>query len=310
MDQSGEINERAHLESTPSAEGTARMVDALGGGTVENLQRLGGGLDSATHRFELNGRALVLKRARPGYDEGVAWEFEHLSWASRSVTVTPEPIACDTGGEWFDTAGLVMAALPGAPDLRPPDLSRWVTELAHALAGLHDTPTDGFTPRHAPSWERWEPWVDEPDDRLIAISDAIRALSRVATDAARYFTHDDYHPGNTIFSGGSLTGVVDWAFATREPRESAVAYCRKDLAIHPGGDAPDQFLQAYEAEIGERLEHIALWDVLQGARALRLGHRWPPSFKELGVDVNAAHIHRVSAEFVDAALQRSRDLRS
>ncbi len=283
------------------------MVEALGGGAVRHVQRLGGGLDSATHRFELNGRALVLKRARPGYEEGVAWEFEHLSLACGSATVTPEPIACDTRGEWFDTASLVMTALPGGPDLHPSDLGRWVGELAQALAGLHDTPADGFTPRYAPSWERWKPWVDQPDARLAAISDAIRALSRVAADAPRYFTHDDYHPGNIVFAGGELTGVVDWAFATREPRESAVAYCRKDLAIHPGGDSPDQFLLAYEAEIGEQLEHIHLWDVLQGARALRLGHLWPPSFRELGVDVDADHIRRVSAAFVDAALERSRD---
>lgn len=283
------------------------MVDALGGGTVRSLQRLGGGLDSATHRFELSGRALVLKRARRGYDEGVAWEFEHLSLASKSATVTPEPITCDTRGEWFDTAALVMTALPGAPDLRPSDLGHWVAELARALAGLHDTPVESFTPRRAPSWERWKPWTDEPDDRLVAISDAIRELSLVAADAPRYFTHDDYHPGNTVFAGDSLSGVVDWAVATREPRESAVAYCRKDLAIHPGGDSPNQFLLAYEAEIGERLEHLDLWDVLQGARALQWGHRWPPSFKELGVDVDAAHIHRASVAFVDSALERSRD---
>jgi aminoglycoside phosphotransferase (APT) family kinase protein len=51
----------------------------------------------------------------------------------------------------------------------------------------------------------------------------------------RCFTHDDYYPANAVFVGDRLSGVIDWAYATVAPLGSALAYCRKDLAIHPGG---------------------------------------------------------------------------
>lgn len=79
--------------------------------------------------------------------------------------------------------------------------------------------------------------------------------------------------------------------------------CRKDLAIHPGGNAPDRFLAAYQAEIGSRLE-VDLWDVLYGARALQWEHRWVLSFSELGVALTGEQIARASAGFVDEALNR------
>lgn len=88
-----------------------------------------------------------------------------------------------------------------------------------------------------------------------------------------------------------------------EPREAGVAYCRKDLAIHPAGDAPDRFLSAYEAETGHRLD-MALWDVLYGAWALQWGYRWVGSFAELGVALTAEQIAEASASFLDAALRR------
>jgi aminoglycoside phosphotransferase (APT) family kinase protein len=127
----------------------------------------------------------------------------------------------------------------------------------------------------------------------------------VAGAQPRVFTHQDYHPGNILFAGDTLVGVVDWMHAANEPAESSVAFCRKDLAVHPGGDAPDRFLAAYEAETGRRLD-IGLWDVLHGARALQWGHLWVPSFAEAGVSLTSEQIVAASAAFVDTALSRRR----
>ena len=279
------------------------MAESLGGGVPRNVTRLGGGLSCATHRFDLGGQRLVVKRAKPG-EQGVVVEFTNLQYAMRSRAPTPEPIACDADGEWFGTAAIVMTALPGEPQLFPADVARWTEELARALVQLHDTSVPDFEPRRAPRWQRWKPWEDDPDERLQAIAEVVRGLGEIAPGGVACFTHDDYHPGNVVFVDDRLSGVVDWAFVTLEPRESAVAYCRKDLAIFPGGDAPDLFLGAYEAELGARLEHLDYWEVLHGAGAMKWGHLWPPSFQEMGADIDADHVYRRSVEFVDAALRR------
>jgi aminoglycoside phosphotransferase (APT) family kinase protein len=297
-------DDRTHLESAPGPGGLARLTEHLGGRRVSDVVRLAGGLDCATHAFTLDGERLVLKRSKPGATTA-GIEFENLRYASRSSVATPEPVALDEAGTWFGTPALVMTALPGSANLFPADLDRWVRQLAAALAAVHDTPAADFPIRRPPAWQRWTPWTDEIDGRMVGIIAAVASLREVAAGETVVFTHDDYHPGNAVFVGHTLTGVVDWSHTAMEPRQAAVAYCRKDLAIHPGGDAPDRFLAAYEAEIGFPLEHMALWDVLYGSRAMQWGHRWPPSFAELGVPVSGSDIARISAAFVDAALTTS-----
>ena len=286
----------------PPERGLHLLAAALDGGEIRDVVRLGGGLDCATHAFEVRGERFVLKRSRPGSTSAAAVEFANLGHAWRSEVTTPEPVALDIAGDWFGSPALVMTALPGAHNLFPDDEETWLRDLAHALARLHDTPTAGFPRRRPPYWDRWQIWTDELDDRLRAVVAAIDELRSVAPSEPEVFTHDDYHPGNTIFVGDRLTGVVDWSHAALEPRQAAVAYCRKDLAIHPGRDTADRFLSAYEAEVGFRLDDMDLWDILYGARALQWGRRWVPAFAEVGVQCTAAHIRDASAAFIDAAL--------
>jgi aminoglycoside phosphotransferase (APT) family kinase protein len=304
-----EADDRLHLESDPSPDGLARMGDALaplaGDGVPGEIIRLGGGLDCATHRFTLGGRRLVVKRSKPGATTAPQ-EFENLHFASRSTVGTPEPIALDAGGEWFGTPAVVMGWIDGGPNLRPRDDSVWLRELAAALAAVHDTPTDGIPIRRPPLWARWEPRAGSDDDHLWArMARAVDDLREVADSERGCFTHQDFHPGNVVWRGDRVAGVVDWLYASVEPRQAAVAYCRKDLAIHPGGDAADRFLRAYEAEVGERLDHMALWDVLYGSKAMEWGHLWAPSFAEVGVALTPRGIHEASVAFVAGALGRA-----
>lgn len=245
----------------------------------------------------------MLKRFQPD-DKGAVIEYENLSWAIRTPTPTPEPLAVDSEGIWFGTEALVMSALPGRAQLFPDDPDTWVAQLARALAGIHDAGVEGFPGRQAPLWARWEPWIEPPDERMAAITSAIDELRELAPGEPPVFSHGDYHPGNALFEADRLTGVVDWRSARPEPPQHDVAYCRKDLALHPGGDMPDRFLAAYRAETGAELAHLAYWDVLCGARGMQYGHRWVPSFAEVGLPIGAREIMERSTAFVDAALSR------
>jgi aminoglycoside phosphotransferase (APT) family kinase protein len=77
-------------------------------------------------------------------------------------------------------------------------------------------------------------------------------------------SHDDFSPGNLLYDGGQLSGVVDWADIVVEPRHGAVALFRHFLAIHPGGEAPELFLESYEHAAQTSLKDIPLWDVPMG----------------------------------------------
>lgn len=212
-----EDDSREFLESDPSSEGLARLGSALGGGEVRVITRLVGGLDCATHVLLYRGHHLVLKRHKPGAT-GARIEFENLQVVRASAVATPEPVALDEDGEWFETEALVMTVLPGRPELSPVDTDGWVRQLATALAGLHDTEAARLPPRRESLWRRWEAWLDPRDERMAAIIVAVEVLRQTADSEPLVLSHCDYHPGNVLFEHSTLSGVVDWMGARLEPR--------------------------------------------------------------------------------------------
>jgi aminoglycoside phosphotransferase (APT) family kinase protein len=131
------------------------------------------------------------------------------------------------------------------------------------------------------------------------IIETVDALRRIAPSMTEVFSHADYQPGNVLFHNDRLAGVIDWSDVTLEPREATVAYCRGVLAICPGRDVPQRFLEAYEANLGYRLE-IEPWDILYGARGLKGAYgRWPQAFEQLGVPLTGTEIWEASAAWID-----------
>ncbi len=71
----------------------------------------------------------------------------------------------------------------------------------------------------------------------------------------------DYHPGNTLWSRGRLTGVVDWTQASRGPPAVDVGHMRWNLAADFGEEAADGFLRWHRAT-DPRSPHDPYWDLV------------------------------------------------
>ena len=124
---------------------------------------------------------------------------------------------------------------------------------------------------------------------------------------ATVLSHDDYNPGNLLFDGGRLSGVVDWAYITIEPRHAAVALFRHFLAIHPGGKTPEMFLDAYEHAAKTSLDDLPLWDVRYGLRGVRPVDHWVLAFNGLGLDITSTEIQDRSRAWVRKAIVNAED---
>ena len=81
--------------------------------------------------------------------------------------------------------------------------------------------------------------------------------------------HDDYHPGNVLWSRGRLTSVVDWTGAGFGDPVSDVCYLRQDVSLVSGLAAGDEVLAAYEAVTGTAVPDRPFWDLLAASRARR-----------------------------------------
>jgi aminoglycoside phosphotransferase (APT) family kinase protein len=65
------------------------------------------------------------------------------------------------------------------------------------------------------------------------------------------FLHRDFHPGNTLFHGESISGVVDWVETSWGPADLDVAHCCTGLALLHGSDAVERMIDRYQAVGGE-----------------------------------------------------------
>ena len=89
------------------------------------------------------------------------------------------------------------------------------------------------------------------------------AIERVGdAPAARrgVLLHRDYHPWNTLWSGGRLTGVVDWTNASWGEPAMDLAHWRANLGTCYGVAVADRVIEAYAGAGGRAIDQT-WWDV-------------------------------------------------
>ena len=80
--------------------------------------------------------------------------------------------------------------------------------------------------------------------------------------------HNDFWPGNTVWSRGKLVGIVDWEGPVLSEPAFDVAYCRMDLTFIFGATIANRFRSHYESVVGARLNAPHFWDLLVATQEL------------------------------------------
>ncbi|MWA03722.1 phosphotransferase [Actinomadura sp. LD22] len=267
----------------PPGHATLRWVEGcLGTGAEVRLVRpLPGGTAHANHALVVetpsgSAHRLVLRRwtgrdsgldAGPGRRSYGDTEFSPereiaaLALLAGCEIPTPELVAADPSGAHCDVPALLISRLTGHPPRpSPDDLPEYLIQLAaallpvHALNGASTMPPyvpynrldQRLPPKHALRPQLWER--------------AFEVAAGPAPDAPARFVHRDYHPDNTLWSYGKLTGVVDWSDASSGPVAVDVARMRRGLALRYGVPVADRFLASFD-QVSGGYEHHPYWDV-------------------------------------------------
>jgi aminoglycoside phosphotransferase (APT) family kinase protein len=239
----------------------AWVASVTGAAEVRAIRSLSFGVGSRVELIAVDELQLVLRTYEPrGLIEVmpsvVTNEVTALTAAGRVLGApVPELIASDPSGDSAGCPAILMTLRRGAPVVRDVDVER----LAAPIAQLHAS----ALPRGlGPVWRWRDParatppaWTREPE----AWAQLAELLRSPQPAAPSVFLHRDYHPGNVLWTGGDITGIVDWATSGIGPRGIDVAHTRANLALIDSVEAADAFLVAYVALVpGYR--HDVWWD--------------------------------------------------
>jgi aminoglycoside phosphotransferase (APT) family kinase protein len=182
----------------------------------------------------------------------------------------PRLLAADPYGRICDVPALLTTRVPGRAAVRPWDMDGFLIALAQAMARVHEVPLDTALTPYAPYHEislhgerRPPEWSGSPElwERVFA------ALGGAAPQTPTGFIHRDFHPGQTLWSGDRLTGIVDWTTGSDGPFGIDLARMRLTLAVDYGVDVAARFQVIYREVTGRDLRH-PYWDLTDAADAI------------------------------------------
>ncbi len=198
----------------------------------------------ANHLLVLaDGRELVLRRwARPGWevddpDLDAAREMRVLERLAGTPVPAPELVAADPDAADCDVPALLITRVPGGPFAGRPPLG----PLVEVLAEIHAVDPDGMEPyRRYLEADRLTipPWAVDRSvwERAIALAHEEPPV------LPERFIHRDFHPGNTLWEGVALSGVVDWTTGSRGPAAVDLGHLRWNLVTDYGQRVADAVL--------------------------------------------------------------------
>jgi aminoglycoside phosphotransferase (APT) family kinase protein len=253
------------------------VAEVIGPGSrVVSVRRLRPGSWHVNHALNVadgsgGKHRLILRRwARPGWetddpDYTVERETRVLGLLGPAPVPTPVVVAADPTGAHCDVPAVILTRLPGHPP-RPADSSggSFFRQLAETLATIHDAgcaagalldPYRLYFDRARAAPARWmgggPVWAQ-----------VTATVRQPPPGTAMTLIHRDYHPGNTLWSRGHLTGVVDWTQASWGPPGLDLGHMRWNLVADHGQQAADRFLACYRAATGTTLDEQPYWDLI------------------------------------------------
>jgi hypothetical protein len=157
----------------------------------------------------------------------------------------PRLIASDPDGSGAGDYANLTTCLPGRVRLGPLNLHA-IDELAKTAVIIHGTPVeDDCRPR---PYEFWTPndldvpgWTSRPQ----LWRRAIDIFKQGPPPARQGLIHRDFHPGNILWDGDRITGVIDWAETSWGPSDLDVMHSRANFAMLHDFDSADAFSAAY-----------------------------------------------------------------
>ena len=226
---------------------------------VRDAVPLTGGITGAIWRVRTGSRDAILRWLGPTHPyagDAADW-VQREALGCRLVTSAPLPapllLATDQDGRATGGRANLTTFLPGRVRL-----DRLGPSAMDALAGLavavHAVDVDGAErPRPFNTWVPPRVGVPTWSSRAALWAEAIERCAGAAPATEQHLVHRDFHPGNVLWEGDVVTGLIDWAESAWGPSDLDVAHACANFAMLHSIDDALAFRDAYERR-GGRLD--------------------------------------------------------
>lgn len=210
------------------------------------------------------GGQLVLKLYRPDPEEpDSAWREQRiLDLLRETLLPVPRVLAIDRDGSRAGWPALLMTRMRGRKRMHPRAHERWLHQLAALAARIHDLAVD------EPDLPRYRLWGFEDDLGRPgwwrdggAWRAAVEVFHGPMPEETWCFIHRDFHPGNVLWQGDIVSGVVDWLHGCWGPPSADVGHCRLNLWLDNGPMSAQRFLDEYRKLRPGPPAYDRYWDV-------------------------------------------------
>ena len=236
--------------------------------------RLSGGVSADVYRIDLEPEgsanpSLVVRVHGPHHNgHPAAVEAEILQALSGLGLCTPRVMALDESLRFIPHPLVILHHIDGetvSPTLA--DDARFDT-MALMLAHIHSVPIAGLPSLPA----RLDPIPElfeylPPDREFDGLRARLSDIKNARYDGPAALLHGDFWPGNLLWKGEQLVGVLDWEDAAYGDPLSDLACAVLELSYVAGPEGAHRFLNAYKALRPFDLNRFALWQLYVAAAA-------------------------------------------
>lgn len=264
---------RAEL-SLPDEAFAALVAAHVPGATFRAVRRLTGGVSAEVYRLDCAAdggvtRSLVLRIHGPNHNgHPAALEFGILNAVTGLGICAPRALVLDESLELIPYPFLLLEHLEGETSVPADPFDRRIVRIAQALAQIHSAPSSGLPAlplRYDPRPEVFDYLPKGP--AFEALSQGLSGLGDTGYKGAPALLHGDFWPGNLLWRGEDLVGVLDWEDAAIGDPLSDVACTALELRYVAGPDGAERFLRAYDSLRPVAPDRLALWQIYVAAAA-------------------------------------------
>jgi aminoglycoside phosphotransferase (APT) family kinase protein len=299
----------------PTEDQLQRVREAIGASSLVHSRRIDSGLSCTMDVLAEGPTRMILRRygdwSRMREVDTASRETRALELLQRANIPAPAPIWVDSEGV-FEEKAILISFVEGEPDLTPANPFDWAEKLAAVLTRIHDVrlENDGvelFPPGAgediAKVMENPELVLEHPLGEDLLRRRVLLANRELESDVV--FSHTDFWPGNTLWTDGELTAVIDWESPAMGDREMDVAYCSLDIRYLGMDRVADHFIKSYRELSGSSLPNLSHWEAVALCRPMPDIAEWVPSWVAMGRTISVDQARTRYTEVLEEFLART-----